>query len=1149
MHENNAPSNQQFQQQPSIRHTRPPPTEDDLALFSWFCQIPRSGQRQPLSTPRLKNFFETAYVLVSKGNENMTQQVISRLATEGGLQRLAELLDSEMSNTGSTRCSEAFEDFHLPFWSVITDAQALRSRLLEKALGNIYIFLYGVGGRRSVASFTFFSRAFETRLTRDYDSLDFHKMYEWTNIILKALLKLLQCNQTASINKEFHPVVDTFQSFLDLAAHDFKDTLSEQDANASMLTIRRYLEYGHNLSSIGDQRESFAKHAVAFHLEIEGPGELSELGRRHDNDHVAIENIKILPTAGEILSQRSEYFPVSDYIKWHLPGVAGLLDRQFRLLREDTVGQLRDCVRSIIEEAAGTSRTKGGFLPNRGLKYNRFEDVQISDVFFDTRKRLQVLADFDQPAHANSKDAMGRRQWWMECRQLQVDALVCLIDSDGRHMFLCVCERGGIQNQEDEEAAQGRQTSRNWGMESQVPNLWTDKNRATVTLRLIDITQQDTIRLIGNSGAWRGVSQTLVEFPGVLLPSFKPTLEALQRMSRLPDVPFATSLAPATSASPVVGESQWPRYARQPRFAFNFEPILDGDEPLYLRRGAAFDYETLEQRSTLDKAQCRALTAALSNEFALIQGPPGTGKSYVAVQMMKILLQHRKEAQMGPIVVVCYTNHALDQILEHNVENGIKQIIRIGSRSKSEVLEPLNLRHVAMDMDHTKTEKQDYFESRKQFESRGEELESLFNDLTGADSLKSILKHLEANNEEHHRQLATSEDEEGFQMVTKRRGDNLQQWYNGTSAQAEAQGLDRSIRVLENVELFSMTHHERQRLFYHWITEIQQDIGEDLEEALQDYVEAEQKLDSSNEEVELRCLRQAHVVGVTTSDLARKIELLRALGPKVLICEEAGEILEAHTLTAFLPSIEHAILIGDHEQLRPQVQNYDLSLESHQGKKYSLDVSTFERLVTMADSIVPCETLQIQRRMDPLISDLIRMTIYPDLLDHHSVQRYPAVVGMRHKLYWLDHCEPEAAHDTTNQTSHSNDHEVALVKCMVTHLVRQGVYQSEDIVVLTPYVRQLQKIRNRLALTMEIIVSDRDTSELNKQGLLPALLRTPKSRVATHKAMLTKAVRVATVDNFQGEEAKVVIISLVRSNDEKKCGFLRTTNRINVLLR
>jgi superfamily I DNA and/or RNA helicase len=45
-----------------------------------------------------------------------------------------------------------------------------------------------------------------------------------------------------------------------------------------------------------------------------------------------------------------------------------------------------------------------------------------------------------------------------------------------------------------------------------------------------------------------------------------------------------------------------------------------------------------------------------------------------------------------------------------------------------------------------------------------------------------------------------------------------------------------------------------------------------------------------------------------------------------------------------------------------------------------------------------------------------------------------------------------------------------------------------------------------------------------------------------------QVLRIAIVDNFQGEEAKVVIISLVQSNTIKSVGFLKTTNWINVLL-
>jgi AAA domain len=91
----------------------------------------------------------------------------------------------------------------------------------------------------------------------------------------------------------------------------------------------------------------------------------------------------------------------------------------------------------------------------------------------------------------------------------------------------------------------------------------------------------------------------------------------------------------------------------------------------------------------------------------------------------------------------------------------------------------------------------------------------------------------------------------------------------------------------------------------------------------------------------------------------------------------------------------------------------------------------------------------------------------------------------------------------------------------------------------------------------EIVLSDRDQDALEKDGLNDAApnfghnkpnnwLGNKQTPLA--KKQLSELLRVATVDNFQGEEAKVIIVSLVRSNMEKRVGFLRTTNRINVLL-
>lgn len=124
-----------------------------------------------------------------------------------------------------------------------------------------------------------------------------------------------------------------------------------------------------------------------------------------------------------------------------------------------------------------------------------------------------------------------------------------------------------------------------------------------------------------------------------------------------------------------------------------------------------------------------------------------------------------------------------------------------------------------------------------------------------------------------------------------------------------------------------------------------------------------------------------------------------------------------------------------------------------------------------------------------------------------------------------------------------------MTAALVSHLVRQGVYNNEDIAVLTPYLGQLQKLKQRLQSSFALVVGDRDAEELQTKGLEDdSGEENIENNVKVQKTTLLNAVRIASVDNFQGEEAKVVVISLVRSNDEKKCGFLKTSNRINVLL-
>ncbi|KAL8869121.1 MAG: hypothetical protein Q9174_004508 [Haloplaca sp. 1 TL-2023] len=643
---------------------------------------------------------------------------------------------------------------------------------------------------------------------------------------------------------------------------------------------------------------------------------------------------------------------------------------------------------------------------------------------------------------------------------------------------------------------------------------------------------------------------SLVEFPGILLPSFQPTLEALQDMSRNLDLPFTEYLAQADTEQPVQDLTP-PLYAQRQGFSFDLSSLTNG-ETIRLTPQKPFDLATFSDLTTLDDAQQLAVIHALSNCLALIQGPPGTGKSYTGVSIIKALLQNRRAGDIGPIICVCYTNHALDQLLEHLVKDGIKQVIRIGSRSKSELLKNVNLRDLAPGVEPTKDEGREKYLLNQQLTSCLIEMDLLLKKLTRVNSEEGVKAYLEGNWPMHFQQLFQNAAQgDGFTLVARRRQSAIDYWLNGAEPGNEK---CRPIEVLCHLSLNALSRSERRRLHAHWIQNAGDQLSEELDDALGPYWDTRKELDTYFKEQQRRTLSEAHVIGVTTSGLARKLDVLRHLRSKVLVCEEAGEVLEAHTLTALLPSIEHAIFIGDHEQLRPQVKNYELCHDNPRGKKIALDISLFERLVQpgleLKRAAMPLSRLNVQRRMHTSIADLIRRTIYPDLLDHITVHDYPEVAGMKHRLFWMTHDHREDGADPLHaqSDSKSNDYEASMVAALASHLVRQGTYSHGDIAVLTPYVRQLQKIRRSLSGTFEIIMNDRDMEAL--EGINDD--ETPTSQIATKgtvgKSSLLSALRVATVDNFQGEEAKVIILSFVRSNTERRCGFLKTSNRINVSL-
>jgi hypothetical protein len=107
---------------------------------------------------------------------------------------------------------------------------------------------------------------------------------------------------------------------------------------------------------------------------------------------------------------------------------------------------------------------------------------------------------------------------------------------------------------------------------------------------------------------------------------------------------------------------------------------------------------------------------------------------------------------------------------------------------------------------------------------------------------------------------------------------------------------------------------------------------------------------------------------------------------------------------------------------------------------------------------------------------------------------------------------------------------------MCLYFLQQG-YKQHQMVVLTPYLAQMRELRRELATVASAFIGSMDMKDLLAAGGDPDIPKDAK-----------KGIRVATIDNYQGEESDVVIASLVRSSKDGDIGFIGDKNRVNVLL-
>ncbi|CAB4384074.1 unnamed protein product [Rhizophagus irregularis] len=1142
----------------------------------------------------------------------------------------------------------------------------------------------------------------ETLLSRERYSFIPSSLGVFFLIIVRLLTELLRRVREAAANETMHRIANNlyrlktaYQQSLErqqfsptdplannVETRKFFFTILEREINImdrmlnnsrKGLILEQNLKANNNLNVKSDKsyyRELSRK--VDAERTYDPPGDLSKYGRRHDNDFAEISEMSIIPTNEEILCERPPFLPSFRYPFHFLSdGAARLLDTQFRLLREDLLNPIRNGLSNLmvalLQEHTPTSDAKlsrelkkiqeksgGRFSYNNGANENGdlqvYTNVQFANISCDRRKGFACTIRFTPPK-SSAKDARGRREYWEKSKRLLTGSLVTIILPNPNPKR--VNSNTTISNSDLYSLYFGVVVSRDEKALSK------DENFSEIDVNFIDSSIYPIA--LSEISSFKRIStekRFMVESTGVYLEAYYHILKTLQTADPS-SLPFEKYLAPNLEDKGNMRRSidvkvENPMYTRAPGFQFDLSILCKNKHKLRLNVADECSYERSIRKIVkysnigklpngtpygLDETQATALISSLTREIALVEGPPGTGKTVVGVQIMKVLLaEENRHTNIGPILTICFTNHALDQFLEHLLDENITNIVRLGSRSKSEKIKEFSLEEVCRNRARTKKESYLLYQLYREIEDVEKDTEkmrnTLFNRWMKWSDIREYLMVEERGfydkfdmvyeNDLPSWVLGT-DDNEGFQTAKKnnkqKRKDPFDEWIEGgdiriinkrkelllnppkndkknkknpnkntfdiLKVEETGDHMDTSndgsqvdyytIQWIENYNepktnrplnvllydrsVWKMSMLERQKLHDHWRTKIYKEIVEKFSELQKRHEEIRQEINGIYDEGRRQVLLNSDVIGMTTNGAAKFQNLIRSIGPKIIICEEAGEVLEAHILSALTPSTQHLILIGDHNQLRPHIATYSLSVDSPVGNNYQLDQSLFERLVK-GDRAVKIEKAQLltQRRMRKEVSDLIRYTLYPSLIDGDNTRRYENVRGAQHNVYFIEHRNPEDGSGGEHaMKSHVNRYEVKMVVEMVKYFVRNGYTKPDDIAVLTPYLGQMIKIRDALKKSFVVVIDERDAldiaemeEEQEQQGETSNNIDTIS--VASRKS-LNQQVTLRTVDNFQGEEANIVIVSLVRNFSKSgsggghdSIGFLKSTNRTNVLL-
>lgn len=314
----------------------------------------------------------------------------------------------------------------------------------------------------------------------------------------------------------------------------------------------------------------------------------------------------------------------------------------------------------------------------------------------------------------------------------------------------------------------------------------------------------------------------------------------------------------------------------------------------------------------------------------------------------------------------------------------------------------------------------------------------------------------------------------------------------------------------------------------------------------ENYHQKMDRLKSRAAEIELRInaelFGEARVIACTLVGSAH--HLLEGMKFGTLFIDEAAQALEA---ACWIPMrrASRVILAGDHCQLPPTVKSI-AALRAGLGK------TLMERIAENKPEVVTL--LKIQYRMNDEIMRFSSDWFYGGKVESAPQIKYRSVLDYDHPITWID---------TSNEENQITiEGEDAPEDSASASSAASAANQNSDLNFKEQFVGESFGRINKAEAELTLLTLAEYFTKIGKQRILEeridvGIISPYRAQVQYLKKLIKKyeffkpyrrLISVNTVDGFQGQERDVILISLVRSNDEGQIGFLKDLRRMNVAM-